>query len=224
LQQRGFTFTYEKEFGDALVEHDVARLRSLLRPERLDLNGCLRFLENHDEPRAATRFSTEQHTLAALALLTLPGAVLLHDGQLEGRQYRTPVHLRRQRAEAPQSHLQTIYERLLALPKVAARVFVPLQPRSAWENNETFRDMLAWAWWNTGQLWLVVMNYAATSAQCWLDLTDVPLPASALRLHDHFQGVTYARWREELYRQGLYIDLPAFGSHVFEVTGTYPGD
>ena len=44
----------------------------------------VRFIENHDEPRAAATFFPGKARAAAVALLTLPGAKLLHEGQFEG--------------------------------------------------------------------------------------------------------------------------------------------
>lgn len=40
----------------------------------------LRFIENHDEPRAAATFSLERERAAAVTMATLPGARLFHEG------------------------------------------------------------------------------------------------------------------------------------------------
>ena len=45
-------------------------------------------LENHDEQRAATAFSFHRERAAALAMATVPGARLFHQGQFEGRRAR----------------------------------------------------------------------------------------------------------------------------------------
>ena len=54
----------------------------------------VRFIENHDEPRAAATFPDGKGRAAAVAILTLTGARLLHEGQFEGRKVRLPVFLR----------------------------------------------------------------------------------------------------------------------------------
>jgi hypothetical protein len=51
----------------------------------------VRFIENHDESRAAATFLDGMGRAAAVAILTLPGARLLHEGQFEGRRVRLPV-------------------------------------------------------------------------------------------------------------------------------------
>ena len=57
--------------------------------------GLLRFVENHDEPRAASVLDPAQHRAVAVATLTQAGARLVHDGQTEGRRTHLPVFLGR---------------------------------------------------------------------------------------------------------------------------------
>jgi glycosidase len=217
LQQLGFTLTYDKAFYDALVGRSPDRLRELVGADRTYLNACLRFLENHDEPCAAARFHDAQQEAAALAILTLPGAVLLHDGQIEGRTSHVPVQLRRRAAEPVRPHLSTFYDWLLSLPKRLGAVFRVLHPHMAWENNHSFRAMLAWTWWDDTQQWLVVINYSDVVAQCRVRLVDMPLPEESLRFRDHKHGIDYDRDRNEVRHQGLYVELQPFDSHVFEI-------
>ena len=65
---------------------DNVRLHVL---EDLSYQGrMVRFIENHDEPRAAVTFPDGKSRAAAVSILTLPGARLLHEGQFEGWQVR----------------------------------------------------------------------------------------------------------------------------------------
>ncbi len=52
-----------------------------------------RFLENHDEPRAAATFAPQVHAAAALLTYATPGLRFFHQGQLEGRRVRISPHL-----------------------------------------------------------------------------------------------------------------------------------
>jgi hypothetical protein len=217
LQHRGFSFIYDKEFYDALVAKDPGKLRWLLRADRLNQHACLRFLENHDEPRAASHFTPEQSAAAAVTLLTLPGVTLLHEGQFEGYRYHTPVHLRRRRQEPVQPSLPTLYKHLLALPKMPEGTFMLLQATMAWEHNPTWQNILAWPWYSTKQLWIVTVNYADVTSQGVLRVTEIPLPADTLLFRDHFQGIDYERWKTDLIDRGLYVELAPFMSRVFEV-------
>ena len=55
------------------------------------------FVENHDEPRAISKFSGKDYiaNIAAMISYTLPGAKFINHGQLEGKKNKLEVHLRR---------------------------------------------------------------------------------------------------------------------------------
>ena len=75
----------------------------------------MRFIENHDEPRAAATFSSERERAAAVTMMTLPGAKLLYEGQFEGRRVRPLVFLARRPVEPTDAGLQAFYHKLLAV-------------------------------------------------------------------------------------------------------------
>jgi hypothetical protein len=75
-----------------VVEHgDAESLRLHLLADISYQQGLVRFLENHDAPRTAFSFSADKAPrAAAVTVLTLPGAKLLHEGQFEGRRIAAP--------------------------------------------------------------------------------------------------------------------------------------
>src|SRR5206468_9418355 len=75
-------------------------------------NRLVRFLENHDEPRAAATFAPAKARAAAVTTLSQTGARLVHEGQLDGRKVRVPVFLARRPDEEPDADLRAFYERL----------------------------------------------------------------------------------------------------------------
>ena len=85
LQQQGFDLCYDKRLYDRLVAR-VRRggARRTCRPTAAYQERLIRFIENHDEPRAAATFGAGQARAAAVVMSTLQGARLYHDGQLEG--------------------------------------------------------------------------------------------------------------------------------------------
>jgi glycosidase len=88
LQQQGFDFCYDKKLYDRL-EHDPAEsVRLHLCAGQAYQDRLVRFIENHDEPRAAAAFMPAKGRAAAVTVATLPGARLLHEGQFEGRKVR----------------------------------------------------------------------------------------------------------------------------------------
>jgi len=110
LQQLGFDYTYDKTFYDHITAHPVAtaKLREHLKAEWAYHSRLCRFLENHDEERAAKKLGPN-HAAAALVLLTTPGITLVHQGQMEGLKTRLPVQLLRQASEPFSSHLPDLY-------------------------------------------------------------------------------------------------------------------
>lgn len=115
LQQQGFDYTYDKRLYD--------RLRAgLARPVRehfhagLDYQGKLaRFLENHDEPRAAATFPPGVHEAAAVITFLSPGLRFFHEGQFRGRTKRISPHLCRRPDEPLNQELAKFYDRLLTV-------------------------------------------------------------------------------------------------------------
>ncbi len=94
------------------MEHASAEeVRQHLRADLPYQQGMVRFIENHDEPRAASSFPGAKGRAAAVTMLTLPGARLLHEGQFEGRTVRLPVFLGRRPTEAPDTDLPRVLRR-----------------------------------------------------------------------------------------------------------------
>jgi glycosidase len=121
LRELGFDLTYEKKLYDGLVARDAARVAERLSLDPQSLRASLYFIENHDEPRAAAVFSTAVNLASAALILALPGSVLIHQGQMDGKHEKLPV----QRVtpltdEPPDEQLRTAYEQLLQVTAQSA--------------------------------------------------------------------------------------------------------
>jgi hypothetical protein len=75
----------------------------------------VRFLENHDEARIASRLSMPEQKAAAVLLLAQPGLRLLHDGQWAGLRRHTPVQFDRYWPEPANAEIAAFYDRMLPL-------------------------------------------------------------------------------------------------------------
>jgi glycosidase len=91
LRALGFDLCYEKKLYDALVGRDLDRVVQSLKRDPDELRGSLYFIENHDEPRAASAFGRSDNLAALALILAIPGSVLIHEGQMEGKRERLPV-------------------------------------------------------------------------------------------------------------------------------------
>ena len=178
-----------------------------------------RFLENHDEPRAASTFAPEAHGAAALIAYTTPGLRLFHQGQLEGFRARIPTHLVRGPEEPVDPQRARAYARLLAaLRKPALRDgdWALLNCRSAWDGNATLDQWIAWSWTGAAERWFcAATNYAPQPGQCYVPLPWPGLAGRRWRLRDLLSEAVYDRDGDELLQRGLYLDLPAWGHHLF---------
>ena len=67
--------------------------------------------------------------------------------------------------------------------------------------------------------WIVV-NYGATQGQCYVEFGDEWLRDQPLLLRDQMSRAWYQRDGNELAARGLYLDMPAWGYHIFDVTAT----
>src|SRR5207247_7031969 len=110
LQQQGFNYAYDKRLYDRLREPHARPVREHFHAGLDYQNKLARFLENHDEPRAAATFSLEVHEAAAVITFFSPGLRFLHQGQFEGRKKRISPHLVRAPEEPVISPIKNFYD------------------------------------------------------------------------------------------------------------------
>ncbi len=221
LQQQGFDFCYDKRLYDRLVGADAPGVRDQLRAGLGFQSRLLRFLENHDEPRIASLLPTAAQQAAAVAVATLPGATLWHEGQFEGRRVRLPVQLARRPSEPLDARLAGWYRSLLA--EVAGRQVRAggwrLLPAAGWPDNQSCRNLLGWAWDGApgGDRHLVVVNLSGQRAQGRLPLGWPDLPGRRWELASLLGAEVYQRDGAELARPGLFVNLGPWQFHLLAV-------
>jgi glycosidase len=220
LQQQGFDYTYDKKLYDRLHARDTKAVRGHLCATPEFQSKSARFLENHDEPRAASAFPPQVHGAAAVVTFLVPGLRFFHEGQFEGRRRRASVHLRRRPAEPTDEALRSFYLALLEsvkLPAVRDGSWELLECRSAWADNATWKQFLAFLWQRDGDRLLVAVNYGHVPGQCYVRLPVAELRGRPVLLRDRLSAAVYQRDGTELVDRGLYLDLPEWGRHVFAV-------
>jgi len=222
LQQQGFDYTYDKRLYDRLREGHARPVREHLHAEPEYQKRMARFLENHDEPRALAAFTREVYEAAAVITFLTPGLRFFHQGQFEGRKKRISPHLIRGPREAVEPDIQGFYKSLLgvlARPVVREGQWQLLECTPAWEGNWTWDGFLAFSWEGpVGERLLVDVNYAPNQGQCYVRLPFADLDGHAIQLRDLMTSVFYERDGSDLVSRGLYLDMPPWGFHIFEVT------
>jgi len=224
LQQQGFDYAYDKRLYDRLREGHARPVREHFNAGLDYQDKLARFLENHDEPRAAATFTREVHEAAAIITFLSPGLRFFHQGQFEGRKKRISPHLVRAPVEPLVDGLQQFYDRLLAvlrLPAVREGDWQSLECAPAWDGNWTWDAFLAFAWQGVGgKRLLVTVNYAANQGQCYVWLPFPDLAGHTVRFKDLMGPASYDHAGNDVESKGLYLDLPPWGYHVFAVECT----
>ncbi|AKH37991.1 MULTISPECIES: alpha-amylase family glycosyl hydrolase [Nitrosomonas] len=217
LQQQGFDYCYDKRLYDRL-EHDTAESVYLHLCADLPYQEKLvRFIENHDEPRAAMTFTDQRARVAAVTFATLPGARLFHEGQFEGRRVKLPVFLRRRPDETVDQNFQRFYYTLLET--LRSKDFQEgeweLCERIGWPDDDSYLNVVAWCWQKNTDRHLIVVNLSANHSKArvrlpWTDLVGYPW-----QLSDPLQTRVFDRSGDELQVSGLYVELAPWGYHFF---------
>ena len=221
LCELGFDYAYGKSFYDELVYENVPALRDRLRGGAERLARRVHFLENHDEKRAASVFGDAKLPPAAVLTVLVPGLVLIHDGQREGRLARLPVQLGRRPYEPINEDVAALYDRLLPIakrPEVQKGQWRFLELRTAWDGGKTWEGMVAFLWQaSPRERLLCAVNLSDESAQCFVDLSNLRWEERDWRFEDLLGTEVFEREGADLARQGLYLDVPGRSAQVFAV-------
>jgi len=225
LQEMGFDFTYDKTFYDRLRFSAPADISGYLGNAGVSHERMVRFIENHDEPRARAVLGRERSVAAATIILTMPGLRLLHDGQIEGRRTHLPLQLVKEPDEAVDQETLRSYERLLEICDSSLfheGEWMPLKVTEAWESNSSHGNLLAWSWCSPTHLAAVVVNYSPGRCQGRIRLPLDLEGIGSVTLQDEVGGVTYLRDAAELRAQGLYVDLDPWQAHILNARIGHP--
>lgn len=226
LLQQGFDYCYDKRLYDRLRDDPAPSVRAHLIADPDHQANLARFLENHDEPRAASVFPPGRHGAAAVVTYLTPGLRFFHQGQLDGFRTRISPHLVRGPDEPVDAELHGFYAALLEVLRIPALRngrWQLLETHAAWEGNPTASDFLAFAWTGAaGERFLVAVNDAGHPSQCYVRMPWPDLAGNPHQLKDRLSAATYDRDGDDLVSRGLYLDVPEWHAHVFELTAPGP--
>ena len=198
------------EGADAVRQHLQA---DLSYQEKL-----VRFIENHDEPRATKAFRTAKPGPRPLPSPLCPAPVCFTRGSSRGRRIKLPVFLDRRPAEMVDADLPDFYRTLLAA--VAQPVFKSgewhLCGLYGWPDNRSYFNLAAWGWRLGAERRLIIVNLASHRSQAL-----VPSPGRIARENlAANRGLHRTEVRAQ--RPGtapprLNVDLEGWGFHLFQV-------
>jgi glycosidase len=211
LQQQGFDYAYDKRIYDRLREGHVRPVREHFHAGLDYQEKLARFLENHDEARAAATFPADIHQAAAAITFLSPGMRFFHQGQFDGRRKRISPHLVRGPDEAVDERMQQFYQRLLSvlrLPAVRDGRWQLLECTAGWDGNRTVEAFLVYAWRDARGDWLLVaVNFAPHQSQCHVRLPFPDVAGRKWRLQDQLSTDSYQWHGDDLAGKGLFLDM-----------------
>lgn len=219
MQRQGFDYTYDKRMYDRLVHGEAGEIKTHLQADLSYLQSNVRFIENHDEPRAMESFGEDRQRPAAALICTLPGATLFHQGQIAGQQIKLPVQINRGAQERTRPMLERFYRRLLG------EVRHPLYHEGQWRMVEpepmhpadyTHNNLLAHVWTSAGDARLVVVNLSGEWSRVTIRLDEwLPLEHGMWLLYDVLSESYTKHSGATLLERGLQLETPPYGARIF---------
>ncbi len=220
LIKEGFAACYDKRLYDRLADEDARSVRAHLVANPDWQQHTVRFLENHDEPRAAATFAPqEREKAAAIVVATLPGTALWYEGQFEGRGVQLPVFLGRRPQEPIDADLRAWYERLLTLSLSVRRGNWQQLDVHGWSQDSSADHLLAWAWSDgpTEHRIVVVVNDSPDTGHGLVQLPWTELAGQQWIATDLLDGATYPAAGDDLLSSGLYVGRDGWQAHVLSL-------
>jgi hypothetical protein len=214
LLEQGFDYCYDKTLHDLLTRLDVPGLRAHLGAAVSAQRRLLRFVENHDEPRVAAAVPVEAQRAVAVAVATLPGGLLLHEGQFEGRRVRPPVQLGRRPPEPADQDLRAFWEGLLDAAAPARGGTWHQLTVHGWTENDTSGTLLAWCWdYPRSHALTVVVNLGPDAAKGQIQI-DPPADTGDVVYTDLLSGQEFVHDAQTVTTYGLHVELGPWGFHL----------
>ena len=226
LLRQGFDYTYDKRLYDRLANGEIGTIKSHLAADLDFLRANIRFIENHDEPRAMEIFGEDRQRPAAALICTLPGAALLHQGQISGRRIKLPVQINRGAEENSHPLLARFYRRLLN--EVRSEIYRAgrwqlREPQAIHSHDSTHAKLIAYTWQHDETARLVIINLSGEWSRAWLDLSDWRwLAGRRWRLCDLLSESFVFQDGDSILREGVLLEVPPSSAQILRFDQAAP--
>ncbi|MHA2393260.1 MAG: alpha-amylase family glycosyl hydrolase [Promethearchaeota archaeon] len=220
LQAQGFDFCYDKRLYERLIEGNVESIKAHLNTGGDYQSKLVRFIENHDEDRASNVFGGNKNRAAALIAMTLPGAKLLHEGQMKGYKIDLPIQLGRRDSEKEDEDLLNFYQQLLKIipgKDFENRNWTLCKIEPIGINDNSYKNLISYLWWNDVDCMLIVVNYSSIPSKAHIRIEQINYESNDWAFTDLLTGKKYIYKGEDLNEFGLYVDLTEWSGHIFKI-------
>ena len=219
LQQQGFDYCYDKRLYERLVHGNAQTVKAHLNAEWDYQTKLVRFTENHDELRSISAFGEERSRAAAIIALTLPGARLIHEGQMKGYEIKLPVQLGRRQTEETNKNLLDFYQHLLKI--IPGRelekgdwTLCNIEPV---QFDESSINLIAYLRWINETYRLIVVNLSSIHSKAHINTEKINFGSKNWAFIDLLNQKKYKYKGEALDNYGLYVELPGWQAHIFDI-------
>ena len=217
LQQLGFDFVYDKRLYERLRNAAPREVYLHLKADLTYQRKLVRFIENHDELRSLTAFGPGKVKAAATLFSALPGMKLYFQGQLEGKQIRQPLQIRRTRPEPVNPEIRDFYAKLL--PAVNQEIF----HRGSWhllevfpESDPTAENLVAYSWKLGDSARLIVTNLSGNPSQGRISFPDEFAKFPNYEMTDILSGQKSVQ-SAQMMHSGIILKLQAYQGQLWEI-------
>jgi len=200
LQQQGFDFCYDKRLYERLAHENANTIKEHLKADINHQNKLVRFIEIHDELRAVEKYGVDRSQAAALVALTVPGARLVHEGQMEGFKIKLPVQLGRRQTEEVNQGLLEFYQNLLTII-----------PGIEFTNAN----------WSLCRIEMIVVNFSPYFSKAHIKIDSLYYGSDKWKFKDLLNKNEFQFEGKDLDEYGLYVELEAWKGHIFNIQKTY---
>uniref|UniRef100_A0A6B2LAG2 Glycosyl hydrolase family 13 catalytic domain-containing protein n=1 Tax=Arcella intermedia TaxID=1963864 RepID=A0A6B2LAG2_9EUKA len=215
----GFDFVYEKTLYDHLAGGNLDDIRGYITGTSLNFHQHgAHFVENHDEPRAASFFGSAIRADAANAVsMTLPGLRFYFMGQENGDKNKLDVHLRRGTPEPVNTGVNAYYNVLWKALSLDITKYGSWNYRNAQGTGDSWR-FLTWEWVYNGHKVLAVINYSDGEGAAYVvcPLAQPENGNDTINLTELLTGTVYPRSAKQMSSQGLMVVLGAWSVQMFQ--------
>ena len=212
----GFDLAYDKSAYD-LMRHGDGRAFNAYETAVADrLPSLLRFSENHDEERMFAAYGKERAMAALPLVLLYDGPILVHDGQLQGSLINAGIHMARHAPEPMDGAVAKVVD-LFCKVRPSFQQTIPVAVQQAWDGNPSHECLVTKGWQTDNKAYLMCVNFAEYPSQGRVRLPMDWIGPNGLEMIDLHGGQAYSRPRAEQLTEGLFVDLPPWGLHLFEI-------
>jgi hypothetical protein len=216
VQELGFDYTYDKILYDRLLMSTPQDIQGHLNAEHLYQKRSMRFIANHDEESTITAFGKQKSKAAATVISTIPGSRLYTAAQLLGEKLRLPIQYLPPEELTPDKEIFGFYKKLLSIvnhPCFHGGQWTLKTPRPISDKDETYRNILAWAWTQYTTCKIVAINYSNAPSRCFLPVDKSPA-GETLFISEEFSEAGMHLPTAEAKKTGIMLDFTPYESKI----------